>query len=41
MNLPSLFKMMKCAGNDDILTMRADDEADAIGFTFEAPSTYA
>jgi proliferating cell nuclear antigen len=28
-------KIMKCAANDDVLTLRADDTADAITFVFE------
>ena len=40
MNLPSLAKMMKCAGADDVLIMRAEDDADSVIFTFEAPSMF-
>ena len=29
-------KIMKCAANDDVLTLRADDAADSISFTFES-----
>jgi len=36
-NLASMAKIMKCAANDDILTMRADDAADSITFVFEGP----
>lgn len=32
----SLVKIMKCAGNDDILTMKAQDNPDVITFMFEA-----
>jgi proliferating cell nuclear antigen len=34
-NISSMAKIMKCAANDDILTMRADDAADSITFVFE------
>lgn len=35
-NLASMSKIMKCAANDDTLTIRADDSADTITFVFEA-----
>merc|ERR1712205_60611 len=28
MNLTSLSKILKCAGNDDVITMKAEDDAD-------------
>ena len=28
-------KMLKCAGNDDIITMKADDQGDTVTFMFE------
>lgn len=30
-------KMLKCAGNDDIITMKADDTGDVVTFMFESP----
>lgn len=36
-NLTSMSKILKCASNDDIITIRADDEADSITFLFESP----
>jgi hypothetical protein len=30
-------KMLKCAGNDDIITMKADDAGDVVTFMFESP----
>ena len=27
--------MLKCAGNDDIITMKADDNGDTVTFMFE------
>lgn len=29
--------MLKCAGNDDIITMKADDAGDVVTFMFESP----
>ena len=28
-------KMLKCAGNDDVITMKADDNGDTVTFMFE------
>jgi len=36
-NLASLAKILKCAGNDDTITLRAEDNADHINFMFESP----
>lgn len=38
-NLNSLSKVLKCAGNDDELTIKADDSGDTLSLAFEAPST--
>ncbi len=35
-NLASMAKIMKCAANDDVLTLRAEDSADSISFVFES-----
>jgi len=35
-NLASLVKILKCAGNDDAITLKADDGADHISFMFES-----
>ncbi|XP_014251206.1 proliferating cell nuclear antigen [Cimex lectularius] len=35
-NLVSMAKIMKCAGNDDILTIKAQDNADTVMFMFES-----
>ncbi|RZF40894.1 hypothetical protein LSTR_LSTR017095, partial [Laodelphax striatellus] len=35
-NLASMSKIMKCAGNDDVLTMKAQDNADLVTFMFES-----
>ncbi len=29
--------MLKCSGNDDIITMKADDTGDVVTFMFESP----
>jgi len=37
MSLANLAKILKCAGKDDILTMKAQDEPDTVCFMFESP----
>lgn len=32
--------MLKCAGNDDAITMKADDAGDVMTFMFESPGEY-
>jgi hypothetical protein len=41
MSLGNLAKILKCAGNDDIVTMKAADDGDTVTFMFEAPSECA
>jgi len=36
-NLTSFSKILKCSGNDDIVTLKAEDTSDAITFMFESP----
>ncbi|XP_050078375.1 proliferating cell nuclear antigen [Anopheles maculipalpis] len=36
MNLANMAKIMKCANNDDTLTMKAQDNADTVTFMFES-----
>eukprot|EP01096_Ripella_sp_DP13-Kostka_P016525 TRINITY_DN807_c0_g1_i1.p1 TRINITY_DN807_c0_g1~~TRINITY_DN807_c0_g1_i1.p1 ORF type:complete len:262 (+),score=161.89 TRINITY_DN807_c0_g1_i1:79-864(+) len=36
-NLGSMSKILKCAGNDDSVTIKADDEGDKVTFIFENP----
>jgi len=36
MNLASLTKVLRCANNDDIITMKAQDNADVVTFVFES-----
>jgi len=38
MNLGSMSKIVKCAGNDDIITVKAGDNADTVTFVFESPN---
>ncbi|KAJ7959694.1 Proliferating cell nuclear antigen [Quillaja saponaria] len=38
MNLANMAKMLKCAGNDDIVTLKADDGSDSVTFMFESPT---
>jgi proliferating cell nuclear antigen len=38
MNLTNMAKMLRCAGNDDIITIKADDGSDTVTFMFESPS---
>jgi len=35
-DLGSMTKILKCAGNDDVVTIKSDDDADTITFTFES-----
>ncbi|KAI7726668.1 hypothetical protein M8C21_020692 [Ambrosia artemisiifolia] len=38
MNLGNMAKMLRCAGNDDIVTIKADDGGDCVTFMFESPN---
>jgi len=38
MNMTSLAKVLKCANNNDIITIKAQDNADVVTFTFENPN---
>lgn len=31
-------KMLKCAGNEDVITIKAEDNGDVVSFMFESPS---
>eukprot|EP00271_Cylindrocystis_brebissonii_P022065 TRINITY_DN8271_c0_g1_i1.p1 TRINITY_DN8271_c0_g1~~TRINITY_DN8271_c0_g1_i1.p1 ORF type:complete len:263 (-),score=61.09 TRINITY_DN8271_c0_g1_i1:866-1654(-) len=37
MNLTNMAKMLKCAGNEDIVTIKAEDNGDTVTFMFESP----
>eukprot|EP00051_Salpingoeca_urceolata_P027447 m.481524 g.481524 ORF g.481524 m.481524 type:complete len:266 (-) comp22196_c0_seq1:186-983(-) len=36
-NMQSMCKIMKCASNDDIITLQAQESADTVTFVFESP----
>lgn len=38
MSLTSMSKILKCASNDDIITLKAGDNADTVTFMFESPN---
>ncbi len=38
LNIQNLSKIMKCAGNDDIITLKADEDPSNITFVFESNS---
>ncbi|XP_062154581.1 proliferating cell nuclear antigen-like [Alnus glutinosa] len=38
MNLNNMAKMLKCAGDKDVVTIKADDGGDSITFMFESPT---
>lgn len=38
MNLASLTKVLKCSGNDDVVTLKAEDTADTVTVMFESKS---
>jgi proliferating cell nuclear antigen len=38
LNLESLSKVLKAAGNDDSVTIRAEDDGDTVAFTFTSKS---
>ncbi|XP_071723075.1 proliferating cell nuclear antigen-like [Rutidosis leptorrhynchoides] len=38
MNLGNMSKMLRCAGNDDIITIKGDDGGDTVTFMFESPT---
>eukprot|EP00042_Codosiga_hollandica_P024684 m.105328 g.105328 ORF g.105328 m.105328 type:complete len:265 (-) comp51640_c0_seq1:76-870(-) len=37
-NMASMSKIVKCANNDDVITLRATDTPDSVTFVFESPS---
>jgi len=38
MSLESMAKILRCAANDDIITVKAQDQADTVNFMFESPN---
>lgn len=41
MNLGSMSKLLKCAGNDDIITIKADGGSDIVTFMFESSCKFS
>eukprot|EP01039_Chlorochromonas_danica_P010032 gene10032-11096_t len=37
-NTPNLAKILKCAGNDDVVTLKCEEETDTLTLVFESPS---
>ena len=40
MDTPTLSKVLKCASNDDSITIKAEDSSDTVSFVFESQSKY-
>ena len=38
MNLGSMSKILRCADNNDIITVKAQDQGDTVTFMFESPN---
>jgi proliferating cell nuclear antigen len=41
MTIDSVAKVLKCAGNDDVITIRAEDSGDSVEFLFESESEHS
>lgn len=39
LNLTNLNKILKCAGNEDVVTLKSEDQADTLTLMFESSST--
>jgi proliferating cell nuclear antigen len=37
-NTPNLSKILKCAGNEDLVTIKSEEETDTLSMMFESPS---
>ena len=37
-NIVPIFSLLRCAANDDIITVKAQDQADTVTFMFESPN---
>jgi proliferating cell nuclear antigen len=37
MNLTNMAKLLKCANNEDVITLKSDDDGDSVSFMFESP----
>jgi proliferating cell nuclear antigen len=40
LSIENIAKILKCAGNDDIITLHCEDEPSTLGFNFESKGTY-
>jgi proliferating cell nuclear antigen len=40
LQLTSLTKILKCAKDNDVVTLKAADDADSLGMVFESPSKF-
>jgi proliferating cell nuclear antigen len=40
-NLAHMSNILKCAGNDDVVTIKAEDNGDSVTFIFESKSTFS
>lgn len=38
MNFPNFAKILKCAGNDDVVTLRCEEDTDSLTMVFESPN---
>lgn len=38
LHFPNLAKVLKCAGNEDVVTMKCEEETDTLTLMFESPS---
>jgi proliferating cell nuclear antigen len=38
LNTPNFAKILKCAGNDDIITLRSVEDSDTLALLFESPN---
>ena len=38
MDLESMAKILRCSSKDDIITIKAEDQADKVNFVFESPN---
>jgi proliferating cell nuclear antigen len=38
LNFASITKVLKCAANEDVITLKAEDEGDTLTLMFESPS---
>ena len=37
-NTPNLSKILKCAGNEDLVTIKSEEETDTLNMMFESPT---